>query len=387
MINLSIAGMGAICSLGSSWSETWAALLAGRRCICEAKASLLYAQMSPSVSAVQELDRRLLDEQFVEGAASRLALCACLEAVQGRDPSLPIAVFGGSTHGESDILFDLAEQGWAQSSHFSPVRWRGLIEDSLASRALALGDGGAWIYSACTSSLHALILASLELQDNAFNQALVLGVDALSILGTEGFARIGAASPSNCIPFHQSRNGTLVGEGAAALLLRSSGYDRGEVIGRLAGFGMSCEASHHTRPNETGDSLVAAIRQALIHAEATPYDIAAVVLHGTGTRQNDTAEANALKQVFGGRMPPATSIKGAIGHTMGAAGLFNALVGIQSCADRLLPPTWSDGSAIMSDIDLVVGEPRELPSEGMVLVNCSGFGGNCVAAVFARQLL
>jgi 3-oxoacyl-[acyl-carrier-protein] synthase II len=388
VIDLSLSGLGVICSLGGSWTETWEALLAGRRGISDTKTTLCYSQMSSSVSAVRELDRRLVEGQLIEGAASRLACYACREAMQGYDPSLPIVVFGGSTHGESDILFDLARRNGFQSTQLSPVGWRGLIEDSLAAQVIDLGDGGTWVYSSCTSSLHALILAALELQDDAssFKQALVVGVDALSILGTEGFARIGAASPNNCIPFHECRNGTLVGEGAAALMLRTSRIDNAEVPGRLAGFGMSCEALHHTRPGESGDSLASAIHQALSHAEAEPCDIVAVVLHGTGTQQNDAAELNALKQVFGKRIPPVTSIKGAIGHTMGAAGLFNALVGIQASADRVLPPTWSDGSAIMSDIDLVVGEPRGLPSEGMVLVNSSGFGGNSVAAVFARQL-
>jgi 3-oxoacyl-[acyl-carrier-protein] synthase II len=383
-----IQGIGAVCSLGKSWPEIWKSLLAGNRSHCTAATVQGLVAGTSSVASVDDVRRNLDGGQLVEGAASRLAGMAMNEAVRLAGCKDSLAVFGGTTYGESDVLLEVARN--AADGRLAEVpesHWRSLIEDSLAFHCFRHRNffEGAWAYSACTSSMHALLLAMLEVgnDDGSLDDAIVVGVDALSVLGTIGFDRIGASSKSGCRPFHIARDGTLVGEGAAAMVI-SKRQEASSVLGRLLGMGMSCEAGHPTRPSEDGEGFQLAMLSALNRSEVAKSDIAGIILHGTGTQQNDAAEAKALLGVFGQNLPPATSIKGSLGHTMGAAGILNCLTALQACQERVLPPTWSDGSSTISNIDLVTMEPRRLSTTGAIMVNCSGFGGNNVVAIFDK---
>jgi 3-oxoacyl-(acyl-carrier-protein) synthase len=176
----------------------------------------------------------------------------------------------------------------------------------------------------------------------------------------------------------------LVGEGAAAVQLRPSTAVSGQTVSVL-GIGTTCDAGHPTDPSPEGIWVEQAARAALAAAEIAPKDVAAVVSHGTGTGKNDAAEALAIRRLWPDGSIPVTSIKGALGHTMGAAGLFNILVANEAIRSGVLPPTVSDGSPVLCGIDLVRGEPREIPRGGAVIVLASGFGGNNVACVLAAE--
>ena len=380
-----VASVGACCSLGMTWEETWAGLLNGAKTSSDFRTLYCDLDLPMSVSAVSGLKRGVEPVDPAIGAASRLAKYAIADALSGNSVCGRLSVFGGSTHGESDVLVDVLRR-LDSGKQVRPELWRGLVEDSLARNCLAESVGGAWVNSACTSSMHALTLAVLEIADAhaVSDRAIALGVDAISALGTTGFRRIGAASKSTCRPFATDRDGTLVGEGAATLLLSPVSVEEDDQSSaKLLGLGLSCEAGHATRPSDEGASLAKAIRSALRVASIEPDDIVALVLHGTGTDSNDENEVKAIQSVFGVNCPPATSIKGAIGHTMGAAGIFNCLVAVQACVDAVLPPTVLGTSQSLPGIDVVRDAPRPI-GHGPVLVTCSGFGGNNAAAVFAR---
>lgn len=391
MKTIDVRGIGAVCCLGNSWPDIWTAFLAGRSCESDASTLAGFAIDEISmgglvVAAVEKVLRDLEGDMLVDGAASRLARYAIIEAAHDAGSREALAVFGGTTYGESDIVLEVARAAVTQGLKDVPESyWRSLIEDSVGyhmSRYSHSVDGG-WVYSSCTSSMHALLLAALQIEDecSSLQKAMVVGVDALSALGTVGFDRIGASSKSTCRPFHRLRDGTLVGEGAAAMVITKP-ENASSRLGRLIGLGMSCEAGHPTRPTNNGEGLHVAMIAALKQSHVAKEDIAGIVLHGTGTAYNDSAEAVAILEIFGEKIPPATSIKGSAGHTMGAAGLLNCLVALQACSERVLPPTRSDGGERIAGVDVVTLTPRVLRPRGPIMVNCSGFGGNNVVAVF-----
>jgi 3-oxoacyl-(acyl-carrier-protein) synthase len=240
-----------------------------------------------------------------------------------------------------------------------------------------------WTYSACSSALHALALACLELEcdEQSVVEVCVCGGDALSGIGAGGFWRAGATSPTQCTPFREPLDGILVAEGAAALRLTPSSDGRDTSDVEIRGFGMSCDAGHPTLPDRDGRYLERAVRQALADAGIAASDVAAVVAHGTGTNANDHGEAVMLRRVFGDAAVPVTSIKGSLGHTMGASGLFNLFAAVSTLRCGWLPPAGRDRGSTVDGIDLVVGRPRPIDRHALILTICSGFGGNNVALV------
>lgn len=390
-----ILSVGAISPLGRSWEECWQTLLEG------AREEQLLAQTHPlaeripaRVRAVSGLDRELVCTDEVTGAAARLAAAACRNALEGMESAChdePIGLFGGSTHGESDLIVELLQDEATQRTTSCAGLWKALLTDSLP-RAISIEVPYPivprhWVYSACTSALHALVLAVLDREEHhsSASPALVVGVDALSVLGISGFQQSGAASRTSCRPFQMGCDGTVVSEGAAAVLIgtHQSFVPSGHSV-RLLGFGQACDAYHPTRPHPEGLGLERAMRASLEQAGVRADEVCALILHGSGTPANDEAEASVVRRIFGRCSPPCTSLKGSLGHTMGPAGLFNVLAAWSTIQTGLLPPAGSAGATPFEALDLVLGEPRVLRSRDVILVNASGFGGNHVSVVLGR---
>ena len=148
-----------------------------------------------------------------------------------------------------------------------------------------------------------------------------------------GFARLGALAEDGCRPFGLSRQGLVLGEGAAFLLVESldSARARGaEPLAELAGAGLSCDAHHPTSPHPEGAGAARAVRAALSDAGVRPDDVGWISAHGTGTPANDRAEVLALRSVFTGRRPPASSVKSLSGHGLGAASAIEAVLAVEA---------------------------------------------------------
>jgi 3-oxoacyl-(acyl-carrier-protein) synthase len=266
--------------------------------------------------------------------------------------------------------------------------WEGILFDPLAEHITRPEVPGsvlqAWAYSACASGVHALICAAMDLADacDGLTGGLVLGVDSLSAIGSAGFVRSGAATARRCNPFRKSRDGMMVSEGACAMLLRQRPAVTESSPVRILGIGMSCDGGHPTQPDPRGTHLERAIRNAIERAGLHPNDVGAIVAHGTGTTANDNVEAAVFHRIWPEADVPVTSVKGALGHTMGASGLFNCLVAVEACRTGLLPPTAGDISQAEEGLHLVVGRGRQIEAGSPVLVDCSGFGGNNVSIIF-----
>lgn len=348
---LEIRGLGAVTPLGATWPDTWAALLAGRRSLSDPPFDPALG-LSVAVSAIEGLERGW--DVDGRGPTARLMRGTAAEAAgEGWSPDI---AWAATNHGEGDLVATPAPGAQALTSE-------------------RFGAGVAhWLGSACTSGLHALWFAWL--QASADPSALVVAGDALSATGVAGFLGAGASGGEGCAPLRQGSAGMRVGEGAVALALgRAGAAQRAAILGMAA----TCDAGHPTHPDPSGVWLEQAIRDALGQAGVLAHEVSAVIAHGTGTRANDTAETLALTRVFGEAVTPIASVKGALGHIMGAAGLLNVAVAAEVCRSGRLPPTLGVGQAY-SELP-VCGEASTVPPRRPVLALASGFGGNNVAVV------
>ena len=261
---------------------------------------------------------------------------------------------------------------------------------------LRLGaHGSALTYAtACASGATAIGEAMQKIRSGELDVIVAGGVEStVSPVVVSAFARMGAMSRRNddpasaCKPFDAERDGFVMGEGAAFLVLErwEHAEARGAaIIGEVLGYGSNSDAHHIVAPREDGSHAADCMRLALADAGLTPADIGHINAHGTSTVHNDMAEARAIADCFGDDCPPVTASKGVLGHSLGAAGAVEAVAALLASANRTVPPVanFRSGDADLGMIDIVSGAAREirpLPT----LSNSFGFGGHNVSLVLA----
>jgi 3-oxoacyl-(acyl-carrier-protein) synthase len=240
---------------------------------------------------------------------------------------------------------------------------------------------------ACASGTHAVALGAAWIRAGRADVVIAGGTDLLCRFVVTGFNCLRATSDV-ARPFDRERKGLVLGEGAAALVLeaRAHAERRGaRMRARIAGFGAAGDAVHMTAPDRTGGGATRAMAAALADAGIAPAAIGFVSAHGTGTPYNDAMEAVALARVFGVRGVPVNSIKGAVGHTLGAAGALEAVVCVRVLETGLVPPTTGlrDVDPACAGADLVYGAPRTVEAHA-VMSTSSGFAGANAALVLTR---
>lgn len=244
------------------------------------------------------------------------------------------------------------------------------------------------LINACAASNFGLGLAKDLLELGVAEAVVVAGCDAI----TEGMFgvldRVSVEKPDRVRPFDRNRAGVIMGEGAAAVVVEETERltRRGaSPLAVLRGVGMSCDGYHETAPDKEG--IQRAVQDAHERAGTRAEDVDLVLVHGTGTHLNDTAEAQALSVVFAGRgrKVQASAIKSMIGHTSGASGLVGVVVAIQAIKSGLVPPTLGLDDPIeeAACLDFATTAAREAKIR-TVQVNAFGFGGvNAVAILEA----
>ncbi|GLZ32206.1 3-oxoacyl-ACP synthase [Lentzea sp. NBRC 105346] len=237
--------------------------------------------------------------------------------------------------------------------------------------------------NACSASLYALAMGTDLLALDAADTVIVAGVDVLTESMHGLLERVHAAPPDRVRPFDRNRTGVLMGDGAAAVVLRRdpSGQDRG----LLRAVSVNCDAFHVTAPHPAG--IATAMRDAHDLAGVKPEDVDLVLLHGTGTLLNDEAEATAMADVYGKHIgtPLMAAIKSMTGHTSGASGLMNLVVGMESLKFGVVPPIvgLTDPVDEAADFRFALGEAATA-DVSVAQINAFGFGGiNAVAIVEA----
>jgi 3-oxoacyl-[acyl-carrier-protein] synthase II len=240
------------------------------------------------------------------------------------------------------------------------------------------------ILSACAAGAHSIGAAARMIQAGDADAVVTGGSEAaLTPLAIAAFGALDALSNSGISrPFDARRDGFVMGEGAAVLVLEDAekARERGAtILGHIAGYGASSDASHLTAPEKNGAGAIEAMKQALEDAGYGPQDVVYVNAHGTSTPLNDRAETIAIKKVLGDGVP-VSSLKSSIGHLLGAAGAVEAVATLLAMRDRVAPPTLNYGQPDEGlDLDYVPNEARTLDVNGhpaVALSNAFGFGGH-----------
>ena len=236
--------------------------------------------------------------------------------------------------------------------------------------------------TACTSSNLALAAALDLVRADKADVVIAGGFDPLSPISCAGFSVMRNVTPSICRPFDRNRDGLVLGEGSAVLIVEADDFAarRGaRALAVLRGYGLVSDARSMTAPDPTAAGPAASMRHAIDMAGLTPDDVDWVCAHGTGTLLNDRTEARALRHVFGPRSTeiPCASIKSMLGHTLGAAGAMNAAAALAAGRGGYIPPTLHFQEPDPRDPVACSAEARA-GSARHVLSNTLGFGGsNC----------
>jgi 3-oxoacyl-[acyl-carrier-protein] synthase II len=287
---------------------------------------------------------------------------------------------GGLTTLQKECQVWLEEGDRAVSPLFVPMMMPNAAAGQVAMRLGAHGPGFS-VASACATGAHAIGEAKRMIERGEVDVVVAGGTEAALVgLCLAAFRRMGALSREGISrPFDVNRDGFVMGEGAAVLVLEREEHAKArgaKVLGRVTGYGASNDAFHITQPEENGRGAIEAMTAALRDADLSPADVGYVNAHGTSTPFNDRIEAKAIRQVLGEDGPPISSCKGAVGHTLGAAGAIEALACVEALRRGALPPTLGlEEVDPECEADHVAGAPREAPDLKVALSNSFGFGG------------
>lgn len=293
-----------------------------------------------------------------------------------------VAVVIGTTSGEAKLT-ELYGQHLAEGD-FDTVPAeiaRTLPADRLSAAVSAELDArgeSMTIATACSASNYALGYAYDLIASGAADIVFSGGADSVCRWAHAGFLRLGAIADEVCAPFDRDRAGMVTAEGGSVVVLELAelARARGAVpYAEFLGYASNCDANHMVTPN--ADSIADCMRAAHASAGVKPGDVDYVCAHGTGTSANDITEARALHAVFADRMPPVSSIKAMLGHTMGAASGFGAIASVLAISRGFLPPTinWSTPDPEMPWLDPIPNQQREARVR-VVQNNGFAFGGN-----------
>jgi len=237
------------------------------------------------------------------------------------------------------------------------------------------------ISNACISGVMAIITGMRLIQAGRYSNVVIAGADAISKFVLSGFQSFQAVSPRACRPFDVNRDGITLGEGAATIVLSSRQNDSTDI--KVMGGAVSNDANHISAPSRTGEELNYAITKTLDDAHVLPCDVDFISAHGTATLYNDEMEAKALT-LANLQTIPVNSLKGYYGHTLGAAGLIESIISIQSLKENMIIPTAGFQKTGTPDpinicTDLLTGKFKNC------LKTASGFGGCNAAVLFSKQ--
>jgi 3-oxoacyl-[acyl-carrier-protein] synthase II len=405
-----ITGMGAVSAIGLTNRETFDQLVAGRSGvgrITQFDSARIPSRIAAEVKDFNPVD--YMDRKTARriGRYAQFSIAAAGEAIQEAgldlsqlDPSR-IATLVASAIADFPFLesemFQVFRKGPGRTNPFAVPR----ISTSMASGNVALHYGltgpGFSVSSACATGSHALATAWMLLRSGFADVAIAGGAEsAITETYLDAFCALRALSTCNdqperaSRPFDRTRDGFVMAEGAAVLVLETLAHARrrsATILAELAGIGMSCDAYHITAAHPDGRGASQAMDQALRSAGMNPGDIEYIGAHGTGTNVNDPIETQAIKTTFldlAYRIP-ISSIKSMIGHAIGAAGALGAVTCVNVINRGVIPPTINlDYPDPACDLDYVPNCARRQMVR-VAMSNSFAFGGQNCVLIFKRH--
>lgn len=419
-----VTGLGIVSGIGIGVSENIEALRQGKHGI--GKVTLFPTALDVPVSEVKHNNKELkqllgISPQRTVSRTALLGLVAAKEALEdaglnqrtsryARQPSQhiqqPPQQDSQQTQQDSQPLrigfisatsvggMDLSEHFY-ESFKENPKRGRlrevishdcGASTELIASY-LGFNDFITTISTACSSAANAIMLGARMIKHGLLDAVVVGGTDALCRFTLNGFNSLMILDKAHCRPFDCSRTGLNLGEGAGYLVLQPESSLRRTPYCELSGYANTNEAYHQTGSSPEGDGAFLSMSEAIASSGISPEEIDYINVHGTGTPGNDASEGMALRRIFGEHVPPFSSVKAFIGHTLGASEGIEAVYSVLSLYKGMIYPNLNFTDA-MPETGLI---PETTFREGIpvrhVLSNSFGFGGNDSSLLFSATTI
>jgi 3-oxoacyl-[acyl-carrier-protein] synthase II len=396
--------MAGLCALGADWSEVRAGLRAGRSGVARVQAFAEVEGLRTRLGAPVAFERPPAWPRKAVRSMGRVAQLAARASEQAlaraglaqspllRDGSLGIA-YGSTSGSPPDMVAYARAFGVDRSAKgVTPTEYlRSMSHTCAANLASFLGVRGRVLPtpSACTSGSQAIGLGYEAIRFGRARAMLCGGAEELHPIQAAVFDLLFAASTRNETPgetprpFDADRDGLVVGEGAASLVLEDLEHARARgapLLAEVIGFATNCDGGHLTAPDV--DGMEAVMRLGLADAGVAPAEVGYVSAHATATLQGDRAESEATRRVFGGRVP-VSSLKGHLGHTLGACGALEAWLSLEMLREGWAAPTLNLArpDPLCAELDYVTGAARPLRVELAASHNFA-FGGVNTSLVF-----
>jgi 3-oxoacyl-[acyl-carrier-protein] synthase II len=296
--------------------------------------------------------------------------------------------------GEADVLEDL-DAAWihkglgAVKRAMIPKYGSTLLPIHVA-RAIGAEGAVLTLPAACAAGNYAIGFACDMIRAGRADVVVTGAAEMLQELQFSGFVRLAAMAPQKCQPFDLNRQGLILGEGAGIVVLESEAHAvkrDARLYAEVGGHGMTCDAYHITRPHPDAAGSIVAMKQAIARSGISADRVDFINAHGTGTRHNDAAESKVMRDVFGGRRVPISSMKSMLGHCMGAASALEAIGCVMTLETGIYPPTIGyETPDPECDVDVVANQARN-GKHDIVLNNSLAFGGYNSVTCLARPYL
>ncbi len=406
---VAVTGMGVVCPLGGAVEAVWTSALAGHSAIRSQVFTNAATGTTLTVPVAGVPDSALRPLSKVDSAWSdrfgRFALIAAADAVADsglqfdRENRDRIGVSSGTCMGgitETEVGFNAIYLRRRPKVHpFTVLRTMYNAPTALVAAAHRLAGPSLAYSTTCSSSSVAIGEAARQIRHGYADVMIAGGAESLLTYAAincwysaQLLAPLHADPAQSCRPFDATRNGTVLGEGAAFVVLEDWDHAVGRgarIHAELAGYACSADIDHLTQPSVEGQarSMTQALADAAIDSSAVGY----VNAHGTATRLNDVVETQAIKRVFGHHAQnlAISSTKSMVGHMVGAAGAMGLLMCVKALATAHVPPTSSLKHADPEcDLDYVPDAGRSSPGLSVAICNAFGFGGTAASLVVAR---
>lgn len=404
-----MTGLGAFTPVGKTAPESWESLMKGRsgiRPITLFDASLYTSRIAGEISdykpeayfPVKELKRMDRFIQFSLIAATEAIAASGLALDQENLERIGTSVgvgLGGLLVIQSEHKEVLEKGPRRISPFFIPMVISNLAAGQISMK-YGLKGPNTCITTACSSSAHALGESFRLIQRGDVDVMVAGGAEAtICELGIGGFCAMRALSQRNdeperaSRPFDEGRDGFVMGEGSAVLILEEWEHAKkrgANILAEMVGYGLNADAYHLTQPAPEGEGAARCMRLALKDAKINPESVDYVNAHGTSTPIGDELETTAIKSVFGdhAKKLAVSSTKSQTGHLLGAAGAIEALFSVQALVNQVAPPTMNlENPSPGCDLNYVPNEPQPRKIEA-ALSNSFGFGGTNGSLIFKR---
>jgi 3-oxoacyl-[acyl-carrier-protein] synthase II len=399
-----ITGIGAVTALGLTFAETWEGLLHARSGIGPITlfdASDLPVRVAGEIkdfAAAHYMDRKQMRRTSrttqLALAAATMALADAQLDVTKIDPHCTGVSLGAGVAGLDKTVEGVMSiaDGGTRVNPLGVVSSLANMPAALTAAQFNLQGPNSTIVTACASGVQAIGEGAEVIRRGWADVMLAGGADAPILrIGILGFNAMGALAQRNdataCRPFDATRDGTILGEGAAVLILEefTHAQQRGaRIYAEVLGHAANLDTNNIVEPDMTGQSAANTMRAAINRSGLPTTAISYIHAHGTATRANDIAETRGIKLVFGAQAPPVSSIKSMTGHTLGAAGAIGVAVSAQAVTTGWMPPTTNYATPDPEcDLDYVPNQARHIDVNA-VLINAFGFGGQNACIVIRK---